>query len=137
MRAAIGWCVFPMDLKKKAGFVVAVVLTTKRKAFDIEKMTNKTTGTLKLKDASLFKTEGFINGQWVKDANGATFPVKGKSHVGEISTCQLTGLLGLDPSTGMPFCQVADLGKEHTENAIAAAKAAFPKWRGLDAKVRR
>lgn len=68
-----------------------------------------------LKDPSLIKTEGLINGQWVSG--------KGRFAV-------------LDPATGKTIAQVADLGKKETEAAIDAAQAAWPAWRALTAKQR-
>ncbi|MDR0457974.1 MAG: NAD-dependent succinate-semialdehyde dehydrogenase [Burkholderiaceae bacterium] len=68
-----------------------------------------------LKDSSLLKTEGLINGQWVKSKT--RFAVQ-------------------DPATGKKLAEVADLGKRETRNAIAAAEAAWPAWRALPAKQR-
>jgi hypothetical protein len=52
---------------------------------------------------------GLINGAYVGAKSGATLDV-------------------VNPATGAPFTQVADMGREETLEAIAAAKAAFPAW---------
>ncbi len=68
-----------------------------------------------LKDTSLLKTDGFINGQWVRGS--ATFEVS-------------------DPATGLKLADVANLGATEAEAAIAAANAAWPAWRSKTAKER-
>ncbi|MBS0498970.1 MAG: NAD-dependent succinate-semialdehyde dehydrogenase [Burkholderiaceae bacterium] len=68
-----------------------------------------------LKDPSLLKTDGLINGKWVKGS--ARFDV-------------------LDPATGRKLADVADLGARETKAAVTAANAAWPAWRGLTAKQR-
>ena len=68
-----------------------------------------------LKDAALYQTHGYINGQWV--AGSHTFAVH-------------------DPATGQELAQVADLSAEHTQQAIDAAAAALPAWRELTHKKR-
>ncbi len=68
-----------------------------------------------LKDPSLLKTDGLINGQWV--AGASRFEV-------------------LDPATGHKLADVANLGPADAEAAIAAANAAWPAWRAKTAKER-
>ena len=68
-----------------------------------------------LKDPSLLKTDALINGQWVKGAS--RFAVT-------------------DPATGAHLADVANLGPSETEQAIAAANAAWPAWRAKTAKER-
>ena len=68
-----------------------------------------------LKDPSLLKTEGLINGEWV--ANGMRFPVT-------------------DPATGEPLAMVANLGAVDAAAAISAAEKAWPAWRAKTAKER-
>ena len=68
-----------------------------------------------LKDPSLLKTDGLINGQWV--AGASRFDV-------------------LDPATGHKLADVANLGPTDAEAAIAAANAAWPAWRAKTAKER-
>ena len=68
-----------------------------------------------LKDPSLLKTDGLINGQWV--AGSSRFAVH-------------------DPATGQPLADVANLGPQETEAAIAAADAAWPAWRAKTVKER-
>ena len=74
-----------------------------------------TTQALSLKDASLFKTEGWINDAWVPGAQ--QFDV-------------------VNPSTRQLLAQVANLGEAETRQAIDAAQAAFPAWSALTAKER-
>ncbi len=68
-----------------------------------------------LNDPSLLKTDGLINGQWV--AGSARFDVH-------------------DPSNGSKLADVANLGPQDAEAAIAAANAAWPAWRKKTGKER-
>lgn len=70
---------------------------------------------MKLKNASLLKTDLFINGVWVKGSK--TFPVT-------------------DPADGATIAAVADAGEAETHKAIAAAEAAFKPWAAKSAKER-
>ncbi|MFZ9322606.1 MAG: NAD-dependent succinate-semialdehyde dehydrogenase [Hylemonella sp.] len=78
-------------------------------------MDMKTSPLSLLKDPSLLKTDGLINGQWVT----------GKSRF-EV----------LDPSNGTKLADVANLGPAEAEQAIAAANAAWPAWRAKTGKER-
>lgn len=68
-----------------------------------------------LKDPSLLKTDGLVNGKWLKGK--ARFDVT-------------------DPATGRVLADVADLTPRDTAAAIAAANAAWPAWRELTGKQR-
>jgi succinate-semialdehyde dehydrogenase/glutarate-semialdehyde dehydrogenase len=68
-----------------------------------------------LKDPSLLKTDALINGQWV--AGTSRFDV-------------------IDPSNGKKLADVANLGPDDADAAIAAANAAWPGWRSKTAKER-
>ena len=68
-----------------------------------------------LKDPTLLKTDGLINGKWVK----------GKQRFDVI-----------DPATGHKLGDVADLGPKETKAAIDAANAAWAPWRNLTGKQR-
>ena len=68
-----------------------------------------------LKDPSLFKTQAYVNGQWI-DGEG-TFAVN-------------------DPATGLELAQVANLNATHAQSAINAAQQAWTGWRNLTAKER-
>ncbi|MBL8437601.1 MAG: NADP-dependent succinate-semialdehyde dehydrogenase [Zoogloeaceae bacterium] len=70
-----------------------------------------------LKDPSLFKEAAFIAGQWLTAESGKVFPV-------------------VDPASGEVLGRVPDLGAAATRQAIQAAEAALPAWRGLLAKER-
>jgi succinate-semialdehyde dehydrogenase/glutarate-semialdehyde dehydrogenase len=78
-------------------------------------MDMKTSPLALLKDPSLLKTDGLINGQWVK--GNSRFDVT-------------------DPSNGLKLADVANLGAAEAEAAIAAANAAWPAWRSKTAKER-
>ncbi|RFO98920.1 succinate-semialdehyde dehydrogenase (NADP(+)) [Rhodoferax lacus] len=78
-------------------------------------MDMKTSPLALLKDPSLLKTDALINGQWV--AGASRFDV-------------------LDPSNGRKLVDVANLGPAETEQAIAAANAAWPAWKAKTAKER-
>jgi succinate-semialdehyde dehydrogenase / glutarate-semialdehyde dehydrogenase len=73
--------------------------------------------TLALKDMTLLRNQGYINGQWVGAQSGAVFAVT-------------------NPATGSVVAQVADMGAAETERAIAAAQAALPAWSKKTAKER-
>ncbi|MFN5348743.1 MAG: NAD-dependent succinate-semialdehyde dehydrogenase [Polaromonas sp.] len=68
-----------------------------------------------LNDPSLLKTDALINGQWV--SGSARFDVN-------------------DPSNGQKLADVANLGPQDAEAAIAAANAAWPAWRKKTGKER-
>jgi len=78
-------------------------------------MDSKTSPLAALNDASLFKTDALINGEWV--AGSRRFDV-------------------IDPATGAKLADVANLGASEAEAAIAAANAAWPIWRSKTAKER-
>ena len=78
-------------------------------------MDMKTSPLALLKDPSLLKTDAFINNQWIQ--GGSTFEVT-------------------DPATGRKLAEVANLGPQDAEAAIAAANAAWPAWRSKTAKER-
>ena len=72
---------------------------------------------LQLKDLSLVKRQGFIDGKWVDADSGAVFAVT-------------------DPATGQTLIEVADMGVAETQRAIDAAARALPAWRARTAKDR-
>ena len=76
---------------------------------------DKTSPIALLKDASLLKTDALVNGQWL--AGSSRFDVH-------------------DPSTGLKLADVANLGPQEAEAAIAAANAAWPAWRSKTGKER-
>ncbi len=73
--------------------------------------------TLALKDMTLLRTHGYINGEWVAADSGKVFAVT-------------------NPATGAVVAQVSDMGGAETARAIAAASAALPAWRKKSAKER-
>jgi len=78
-------------------------------------MDMKTSPLSLLKDPSLLKTDGLINGEWVQGSS--RFDV-------------------LDPATGAKLADVANLGPADAEKAIAAANAAWAGWKNKTAKER-
>ena len=68
-----------------------------------------------LKDSSLLKTDGLINGQWVTGTS--RFDVN-------------------DPSNGLKLASVANLGPADAQVAITAANSAWPGWRAKTGKER-
>ncbi|MCF8147099.1 MAG: NAD-dependent succinate-semialdehyde dehydrogenase [Sulfuritalea sp.] len=68
-----------------------------------------------LKDPSLLHTDALINGQWIPGAS--RFDI-------------------VDPATGHKLADVANLGPQDAEAAIAAANAAWPAWKAKTAKER-
>ena len=78
-------------------------------------MDMKTSPLAQLNDPTLLKTDGLINGQWV--AGASRFDVN-------------------DPATGLKLADVANLGPQDAEAAIAAANAAWPAWKAKTAKER-
>jgi len=70
-----------------------------------------------LKDPSLLATKASVAGEWIGADNGATYPVT-------------------NPARGDVICEVADLGRDETARAIAAASAAMGEWQGRTAKER-
>ncbi|HEY1101992.1 MAG TPA: NAD-dependent succinate-semialdehyde dehydrogenase [Burkholderiaceae bacterium] len=78
-------------------------------------MDQKTSPLALLKDPALLKTDALINGAWI--TGSSRFPVH-------------------DPATGQRLADVANLGAAETEQAIAAANAAWPAWRSQTGKQR-
>ena len=70
-----------------------------------------------LKDARLFRQQGYINGSWVDADNRSTF---------EVNTPADDSILG----------HVPNMGAAETRRAIEAANAAWPAWRAKTAKER-
>ncbi|MFZ7164118.1 NAD-dependent succinate-semialdehyde dehydrogenase [Avibacterium avium] len=63
-----------------------------------------------MQNFSLIKTKGYIDGEYVENADGKTFAV-------------------LNPATQQEICQVADLGVTETKQAILAAEQAQKRWK--------
>ena len=78
-------------------------------------MTQNISPLASLKDPSLLKTDALINGEWI--AGASRFAVH-------------------DPATGAKLVDVANLGPQDAQAAIAAANAAWPAWRSKTAKER-
>jgi len=64
-----------------------------------------------------YQTKLFINNEFVDAISGKTFPC-------------------VNPSTGKVIVHLAEGDKADVDKAVAAARAAFPKWRSLDASAR-
>ena len=72
---------------------------------------------MKLKDASLLRTQSYINGEWVGAADGRNFAVH-------------------NPADGTLIVEVADLGAADVTRAIDAAVPAQKAWAATPAKTR-
>ena len=72
---------------------------------------------MKLKDASLLRTQSYINGEWVGAADGRSFAVH-------------------NPADGSLIAEVADLGAADITRAIDAAVPAQKAWAATPAKTR-
>jgi len=72
---------------------------------------------LKLKDASLFRQQCYIGGEWANADSGKTINVT-------------------DPATGEVLGTVPNMGAAETRRAIEAANAAWPAWRAKTGKER-
>ncbi|MFP5405527.1 MAG: NAD-dependent succinate-semialdehyde dehydrogenase [Gammaproteobacteria bacterium] len=73
--------------------------------------------TLQLKDMTLLKAKGYIDGKWVDGDSGERFAVT-------------------DPASGATIVEVANMGAAETRRAIDAAARALPAWRAKTAKER-
>lgn len=72
---------------------------------------------IELTNPTLFRTEAFVNGEWIGADNGARLPVT-------------------NPATGALITDVAKTGAAETRRAIAAAETAMLSWRQQPAKQR-
>lgn len=72
---------------------------------------------IKLNDPDLFRTQSYINGQWVKSGDNSTFAVD-------------------NPASGIIIARVENLTSEQAQNAIDAANGALAAWRARTGKDR-
>ncbi len=72
---------------------------------------------MKLNDQTLFRTEAYVDGQWISSRTGKRFVVT-------------------NPATGEVLAEVPDLDVSETRNAIVAANRALAGWRKRSAKER-
>src|SRR6476646_8781066 len=72
---------------------------------------------LKLKDETLLRADGYVNGEWTAAASGGRFAVT-------------------NPATGQTIADVANFDVADVRRAIEAANAAWPAWRAKTAKER-
>ena len=78
---------------------------------------NRLAAGLTLEDPALLRQQCLVNGQWLDAKNGATHEVR-------------------NPATGALLGIVPALDAAATEQAVAAAHAAFPAWAAKTAKER-
>ncbi|SNS24774.1 MULTISPECIES: NADP-dependent succinate-semialdehyde dehydrogenase [unclassified Azospirillum] len=78
---------------------------------------SSSTGLPALKDPSLFRTQAFLAGEWVRADSGRTLNVT-------------------NPATGALIGTVPEMGAAETRRAIEAANKAWPAWRAKTAKER-
>lgn len=76
---------------------------------------NGSTMSIKLNHPQLLKTDNYIAGKWISSAS--TFTVT-------------------NPATGQIIAKVANAGATETQQAINAAKQAFPEWKSMPARIR-
>jgi succinate-semialdehyde dehydrogenase/glutarate-semialdehyde dehydrogenase len=67
--------------------------------------------------STFIRSDAFINGRWVGQSAGKTFPV-------------------INPATGLVITHVPDMGGAEAQDAVEAAAAAFPAWRKMTARER-
>jgi succinate-semialdehyde dehydrogenase/glutarate-semialdehyde dehydrogenase len=72
---------------------------------------------MQIKDASLLRSQAYVNGAWVGADDGRTYAVT-------------------DPATGEKLADAPRMGAAETRRAIEAANAALPAWRAQPAKER-
>jgi succinate-semialdehyde dehydrogenase/glutarate-semialdehyde dehydrogenase len=72
---------------------------------------------INLNDNSLLKRRCYVNGEWVKSADGGIITVE-------------------NPAKNLPMGTVPSLGRNETAEAIGFAKKAWPTWRELTASAR-
>ncbi|KAA0875679.1 NAD-dependent succinate-semialdehyde dehydrogenase [Nitrincola tapanii] len=72
---------------------------------------------MQLKQASLFRQDAWIQGQWCQADSGASTPI-------------------YNPANAAQLGSVPNMGADETARAIAAAEAALPSWRNLTAAQR-
>ena len=72
---------------------------------------------MNLSDKSLFRTQAYVDGQWIDADSGATLTVK-------------------NPATGTSIAEIARCGTAETRRAIEAAERAQRRWRQTTAKER-
>jgi succinate-semialdehyde dehydrogenase/glutarate-semialdehyde dehydrogenase len=72
---------------------------------------------IQISDQALFKTQAYINGQWIDADSGATLAVT-------------------NPANGEVIAEVAKCSTAETRRGIEAAEAALPAWRQKTAKER-
>ena len=72
---------------------------------------------MQLSDKSLFKTQAYVDGQWIDADSGETHPV-------------------LNPANGETIAEIAKCGTAETRRAIEAAERAQKTWRQTTAKER-
>ena len=70
-----------------------------------------------LQDTGLWRTQAYVNGEWIDADNGSTNKVT-------------------NPANGEVIAEVARCGTDETRRAIEAAAAAQVSWRALTAKAR-
>lgn len=88
---------------------------------------------LGLKDPDLYKTHGFINGEWC--SGSGSFGVFSTRYSCKLYMSRSSYDLLLDPANGNKLGQVAEMTVDDTKKAIAAADEALHSWSRTTAKV--
>jgi succinate-semialdehyde dehydrogenase/glutarate-semialdehyde dehydrogenase len=89
---------------------------------------------LGVKDISLIKTQGLIDGKWVDAKDGGRIAVSSESFTGACAQILRRNDL-IDPATSEELGTVPEMGLTETREAIEAASKAFQSWGRTTAKV--
>jgi succinate-semialdehyde dehydrogenase/glutarate-semialdehyde dehydrogenase len=90
---------------------------------------------LGVKDTSLIKTQGFIDGKWVDAKDGAQIVVTSQSDSCFVCPSRSPDVRLADPATSEELGRVPEMGLAETKEAIDAAAKAFPTWSRTTAKA--
>ncbi|KAF5387701.1 hypothetical protein D9615_000736 [Tricholomella constricta] len=108
---------FPSLFRLSSSLSVARQPHLSRHALNLLRMASTQASAFGLKDPSLIKFQGFIDGKWVDAKNGEKISVTNPATLEELGT-------------------VPDMGLSETKEAIDAASRAFPAWSRTTAKHR-
>lgn len=90
---------------------------------------------LGIKDAALYRTQGFINGKWVDAKDGGKIVVDSERIHAARPPPFRTHTAVTDPATTKEIASVPEMGLAETKEAIEAASKAFTSWSRTTAKV--
>lgn len=90
-----------------------------------------------LKEGSLIKNQGFIDGKWVDSKEGGKILVTSKPQSQSLLVLIMLFIICVskDPATAEELGHIPEMGLEETKEAIDAASKAFHTWKKTTAKV--